>query len=111
VDFLEKPFDNEVLLERIAEAINKDIANRKQLDEYSRIKKRLDYLTQREQEVLSLIVKGRSNKDVAKALDISNRTVEAHRARIMEKMQAECLADLVMMATYPYVLNANLNNS
>lgn len=111
VDFLEKPFDNEVLLERIAEAINKDIANRKQLDEYSKIKKRLDYLTQREQEVLSLIVRGHSNKDVAKALDISNRTVEAHRARIMEKMQAECLADLVMMATYSNVLNANLNNS
>jgi two-component system, LuxR family, response regulator FixJ len=99
VDFLEKPFDNEILLERIAEAIKKDIASRKQLDEYSKIKNRLGYLTVREHEVLSLIVRGHSNKEVARVLDISNRTVEAHRARIMEKMQAECLADLVMMAT------------
>jgi FixJ family two-component response regulator len=109
VDFLEKPFDNEILLERIAEAIKKDFTNRKQLDEYNKIKKRLVCLTLREEEVLSMIIKGHSNKTVAKVLAISNRTVEAHRARIMEKMQAECLADLVMMATHSAQFNTESN--
>jgi two-component system, LuxR family, response regulator FixJ len=101
VDFLEKPFDNEILLERIEEAINKDIASRELCVARLTIQNRLDSLTLREHEVLSLIVKGHSNKEIAKMLDISNRTVEAHRARIMEKMQADSLADL-MMARYSF---------
>ena len=105
VDFLEKPFDYELLLKRIKEALQKDVANRKQLNEYLTIKKRLDYLTVREQELLSLIVKGYSNKEMAKELGISNRTVEAHRARIMRKMQAENLADLMVLAARSDVLN------
>ena len=109
VDFLEKPFDNEILLERIAEAIKKDIASREQLVEHLKIQNRLDSLTVREQEVLSLIVKGHSNKEMAKMLDISNRTIEAHRARIMEKMQAESLADLMMMVAHSEKLNDNSN--
>ena len=109
VDFLEKPFDNEILLERIAEAIKKDIASREQLVEHLKIQNRLDSLTVREQEVLSLIVKGHSNKEMAKMLDISNRTIEAHRARIMEKMQAESLADLMMMVAHSEILNDNSN--
>jgi len=109
VDFLEKPFDNEILLERIAEAIKKDIASREQLVEHLKIQNRLDCLTVREQEVLSLIVKGHSNKEMAKMLDISNRTIEAHRARIMEKMQAESLADLMMMVAHSEILNDNSN--
>jgi len=105
VDFLEKPFDYELLLKRIKEALQKDVANRKQLNEYLAIKNRLDYLTVREQELLSLIVKGYSNKEMAKELGISNRTVEAHRARIMRKMQAENLADLMVLAARSDVLN------
>ncbi len=100
MDFLEKPFDNEILLERIEEAIKKDIANREKLIEHCKIQNRLDHLTVREQKVLSLIVRGHSNKEMAKILDISNRTVEVHRARIMEKMQAESLAELTMIATH-----------
>jgi two-component system response regulator FixJ len=100
VDFLEKPFDNEKLLERIEEAIKKDIANREQLSEHRKIQNLLNHLTVREQEVLSLIVRGYSNKEMAKILNISNRTIEAHRAHIMEKMQAESLAELMMMATH-----------
>ena len=108
VDFLEKPFDNEVLLERISEAIKKDIADREQITAQLKVQNRLDYLTVREQEVLSLILKGHANKDMARMLDISNRTIEAHRARIMEKMQAESLADLMLMASH-YDLNEALN--
>jgi FixJ family two-component response regulator len=92
-------------LKRIKEALQKDVANRKQLNEYLAIKNRLDYLTVREQELLSLIVKGYSNKEMAKELGISNRTVEAHRARIMRKMQAENLADLMVLAARSDVLN------
>jgi RNA polymerase sigma factor (sigma-70 family) len=100
VDFLEKPFDNELLLERIEEAIKKDIANREQCIEYRELQNRLDKLTVREKEVLSLIVSGHSNKETAKILNISNRTVEVHRAHIMEKMQVESLAELTLTATH-----------
>jgi two-component system response regulator FixJ len=105
VDFLEKPFDNEILLERIEEAIKKDIASREQLLENCKMQKRLDHLTAREKEVLSMIVSGHSNKETAKILDISNRTVEAHRASIMEKMHANSLAELLVMVTHSQVLN------
>jgi two-component system, LuxR family, response regulator FixJ len=105
VDFLEKPFDNEILLERIEEAIKIDTASREQLIEHFEIQNRLAHLTAREQEVLSLIVKGHSNKEIARILDISNRTVEAHRASIMEKMQVKSLAELLVMVTHPEILN------
>ena len=105
VDFLEKPFDNELLLQRIAEAIKKDLADREQRSEYRKIQNLLDYLTAREQEVLALIVSGHSNKAVAKILDISNRTVEAHRANIMEKTQVNSLAELMMKIAHADMLN------
>ncbi|OYV21505.1 MAG: Two component transcriptional regulator, LuxR family [Methylococcaceae bacterium NSP1-1] len=111
VDFLEKPFDNEILLERIDEAIKKDIVSREQFIEHREIQNRLDHLTLREQEVLSLIVRGHSNKEIAKILDISNRTVEAHRASIMEKMQVKSLAELMVLATHSEMLNDNLLRS
>jgi len=104
VDFLEKPFDNEILLERIDEAIKKDIASREQFIEHREIQNRLDHLTHREQEVLSLIVRGHSNKEIARILDISNRTVEAHRASIMEKMQVKSLAELMLLATHSEIM-------
>jgi two-component system, LuxR family, response regulator FixJ len=111
VDFLEKPFDNETLLERIEEAIKKDIAGRKQSNEHREIQIRFSYLTLREQEVLSLIIKGHPNKEIARILDISNRTVEAHRASIMEKMQVKSLAELMVLATHSEMLNDNLHRS
>ncbi len=111
VDFLEKPFDNEILLKRIEEALNKDIASREQLNEHREIQKHLAHLTVREKEVLSLVFRGYSNKETARILDISNRTVEAHRASIMEKMQANSLAELMVMVTHPEMLNDNLQKS
>ena len=100
VDFLEKPFDNELLLERIAEAIKKDFAVREQLIEQRKIQNLLDHLTGREQEVLALMVSGHSNKTVAKLLHISTRTVEAHRASIKEKTQVGSFAELMMLVTH-----------
>jgi len=111
VDFLEKPFDNEILLERIEEAIKIDIANRQQFNEHHELQSRLDHLTKREQEVLSKIIKGYSNKEIAKKMEISNRTVEAHRASIMEKMHTNSLAELMMMVTQTEMLNSNLHGN
>ncbi|MGZ5052321.1 MAG: response regulator transcription factor [Methylobacter sp.] len=100
VDFLEKPFDNDVLLERINEAIKKDVIFREEQSKKSKIQERIDHLTAREKEVLSLIIKSHSNKESAKILNISNRTVDVHRASIMEKMQAENVAELITMVMY-----------
>lgn len=108
VDFLVKPFDNEILLERIEEAINKDIAHREQFIEHLDIQNRLADLTAREQEILCLIVRGHSNKEIAKTLDISYRTVEAHRASIMGKMHAKSFAELMLMVTQSEMLSNNL---
>ena len=97
LDFLEKPFDNAVLLKRINEAINKDISYRAENIKKFRIKERLNHLTVREKEVLNLIVQSNSNKETARILNISNRTVDVHRASIMEKMQAANIAELIQM--------------
>ncbi len=108
VDFLEKPFDNEVLLERIVEAIHKDLAFRAELVKKRHIQERIDHLTTREKEVLGLIAKSHSNKESARILNISNRTVDAHRASIMEKMQAENIAELIKMVMCCKTLADNL---
>ena len=94
-DFIEKPFHNEDLLARIERALELDsqIAARQQRDKA--IVSRLDQLTQREREVMQLVVAGKLNKQIADELDISMKTVEAHRARVMEKMGVRTLAELV----------------
>ena len=94
-DFIEKPFHNEDLLSRIRRALELDsqIAARRQRD--SAISHRLGQLTQRESEVMKLVVTGKLNKQIADELDISMKTVEAHRARVMEKMGVRTLAELV----------------
>jgi len=109
VDFLEKPFDNATLMERVAEALKKDMDNRAQRTERLTLENRLGSLTAREAKVLYLIASGDSNKQIGKKLSISNRTVEAHRARIMEKTQSENLADLMRMATRLDILNDHVN--
>lgn len=100
IDYMEKPFDSEVLLSRMQEAIQKDLDTRVQLAEKRKLKKRLTLLTPREKEVYVLIVKGFSNKEVAKHLNISNRTIDVHRSKIMEKMEAEDLSELTVMAMH-----------
>lgn len=109
VDFLEKPFDSDVLLTRISEAIQKDISHRRKLIEKRKLQERLSFLTEREKEVLCLIVSSYSNKEAAKALDISKRTIDIHRAHIMEKMQADNITDLIVMAMQCEVLTRNLH--
>ncbi|MDD1612717.1 MAG: response regulator, partial [Methylococcaceae bacterium] len=98
IDFLEKPFEYSVLLERIEEGIDKDIYARKQRSMKQEIQKRLAQLSTREMDVLRLIISSHSNKESAKILNVSNRTIDAHRARIMEKLQADSLTELMKIA-------------
>ncbi|MCB1902640.1 MAG: response regulator transcription factor [Gammaproteobacteria bacterium] len=98
VDFIEKPFNDEMLLESIRNALNKDIEQRAAQAERAEIATRLANLTPREHEVMEMVTAGKSNKDIAQSLGVSAKTVEAHRSRVMEKMQADSLADLVKMA-------------
>ena len=99
VDFIQKPFRDQELLDRINIALekgNQSFAVQEQMEEFAT---RLSSLTQREREVMEMIVNGKANKVIAIDLGLSQRTVELHRARVMEKMKARTLADLVRMAT------------
>jgi two-component system response regulator FixJ len=96
-DFLQKPFRDQDLLDRIQRALAKDGELRKSLGEHTRIKAHLESLTPREREVLDLMTQGKQNKAIAQVLGVSPRTVEIHRARVMEKMKAQSVAELVRM--------------
>ena len=96
-DFLQKPFRDQELLDRIQRAIAKDAERRLALGERSRIQMHLDSLTDREREVLTLLTQGKQNKVIAQELGVSPRTIEIHRARVMEKMDAQSVAELVRM--------------
>jgi FixJ family two-component response regulator len=98
VDFLEKPFNEQMMLERIQLSILEDARLRQQRAQRERAKTRLEGLTRRERQVMDLVILGRSNKQIARELDISPKTVEAHRSNLMGKMQAHSLAELVTMA-------------
>jgi len=96
-DFLEKPFNDQELLDRTHAALDRDTTNREELDGRRTIIARLTRLTPREKQVLELVVEGDANKIIADKLSISERTVEIHRAHVMEKMHATSLAHLVRM--------------
>jgi two-component system response regulator FixJ len=96
-DFLQKPFRDQELLDRIHRAIAKDGERRVALGERARIKSHLESLTDREREVLDLLTLGKQNKSIAQDLGVSPRTIEIHRARVMEKMDAQSVAELVRM--------------
>jgi len=96
-DFIEKPFRDQELLDRIKAAIETDSRQRIAQSEASIVKERLQRLTGREREVMDLVVTGKANKVIAHELGVSQRTVEIHRARVMEKMEAKSLPELVRM--------------
>ena len=97
VDFIEKPFNDQALLDSVHRALEQDARRRGQARELAEIGQRLDSLTPREKEVMKLVVNGLRNKMIAAELNVSQSTVEAHRARVMEKMGARTLSDLMRM--------------
>ena len=95
VDFIEKPFGDQEMLRLIAQCLEQERASRSKRKLEADTARRLEHLTQREREVLDLIIAGKLNKQIADVLGISIKTVEVHRARVMEKMGAHSLAELV----------------
>jgi two-component system, LuxR family, response regulator FixJ len=105
-DFIEKPLREEGLLECIERALNWNETAREERLEIAQLQARAALLTEREREVLGLVAAGEPNKVIARHLGISFRTVELHRAHIIEKLQARSLSDLIRMAI---ILKARLN--
>lgn len=98
VDFISKPFNDQALLDAVQHALAKDQDSRQAHAERSEILRRIERLTPREREVFALVVDGKLNKQIAHQLGTSIKTVKVHRARVMDKMRAASLADLVLLA-------------
>jgi RNA polymerase sigma factor (sigma-70 family) len=98
VDFLQKPANDKELLKAIQDGIDRDTATRQERTDRFRIQQRLATLTPREKEVLAHIISGKPNKEVAADLGIVEKTIKVHRARVMAKMNAQSLVDLVRIA-------------
>ena len=97
VEFLTKPFREQDLLDAIEQGIDRDRSAREQLTALRELRERSETLTPREREVMGLVVAGMLNKRIAVELDISEKTVNVHRAQVMQKMRADSLAELVRM--------------
>jgi len=96
-EFIQKPFRDQDLLDRINHALQQDAENRKGVAKRAEVTRRLESLTPRERQVLEMVVDGGANKVIAIDLGLSERTVEIHRAKVMEKMGARSVAHLVKM--------------
>jgi FixJ family two-component response regulator len=96
-DFIEKPFDEQLLLDLVQKAVEKSAETAHDHALRDEIRHRLQLLTPRESEVLELVLAGEPNKRIALRLGVCEKTVEAHRAKVMEKTQAKSFADLIKL--------------
>lgn len=100
VDFIEKPFDYKRIVETVRESLKRDAVMRAGRSARDAFRVRLATLTQREREVMDYVVAGQTNREIAGILEISVKTVEAHRSRLMEKLEVESIAELVQGAVH-----------
>lgn len=98
LDFIEKPFSDEVLLDRIREAMERDRLQHDRAERRRQLQERVRRLSLRERQVMGLVVRGKLNKEVAAELGLSPKTIEVHRSNVMEKMEAASLAQLVRIS-------------
>jgi FixJ family two-component response regulator len=106
IDFIQKPFDDEVLLERVQHALRVDAERRREQARRSDFDARLARLTPREREVLDLLIAGKGNKEVALELGLSRKTVDIHRAHVMMKLSVDSLLEVARMGYTPGQRNA-----
>src|SRR6185295_4611478 len=97
VEFLTKPFRDQDLLDAVRVALERDRTRREQEKEITGLQQRFDSLTAREREVISMVVAGKLNKQIADQLGTAENTIKVHRSRAMEKMHAQSVAELVRM--------------
>jgi two-component system response regulator FixJ len=107
VDFIEKPFSDQLLLDRVRQALEIDRQDREVRRRREEAQRRLGGLTAREREVLGLVVAGKANKEIAADLGLSPKTVEVHRAHVMTKMNVESLAELIRVAILAGAMGEN----
>jgi len=98
LDFIEKPFNDQMLLDCVHNALAEDRVRRCTRAQRQQLLERFGTLTPREQDVLHQVVEGLSNREIADLLHLSRKTVEVHRAKVMQKMQADTLSQLIRMA-------------
>ncbi len=97
VDFLEKPFSDQILLDQVQKAIDEDVERQRKRRERLQFAERIERLTRREQQVMQMVVEGLSSKQIAEKLLVSFKTIEAHRSKIMKKMEATNVPHLIRM--------------
>lgn len=97
-DFVQKPFRDQEIMDRVSQALSKNEEDKEKSELKRELERRYESLTPREREVMACVVNGQANKVIAMDRDVSQRTIEIHRARVMEKMEARSLAELVRMA-------------
>lgn len=98
MDFIEKPFSEQVLLDRVWRAIRQDAESQRERAQLAASRSCVDRLTRREREVMTLVIAGKSNKEIARDLGLSSKTVEVHRSHVMKKPESRSLAHLVRLS-------------
>jgi FixJ family two-component response regulator len=107
VDFIQKPFSDQLLLDRVRQALEIDRQDREARQRREEARRRLATLTVRERDVLELVAAGRSNKEAAATLGVATKTIEVHRSRVMEKMEVDSVAELVLACILAGALREN----
>jgi FixJ family two-component response regulator len=110
IDFLTKPFDEEDFVKAVKEALDKDMANRRAMNERESILERVRSLTPREYEILTYVITGMLNKQIAYDLNISEKTVKVHRGRVMGKLAVDSVAELVRLAEKSGIAPAQISD-
>lgn len=111
MDFLPKPFEDKDLFNAVSLALKKDSETRSELGELENIKTKLDKLTLREYEIMTFVITGAINKQIAYELDITEKTVKVHRANVMNKLEVSSVADLVRLTAKAGVKPANMSKT